>query len=506
MSLDPEVEVSASGIRRLSRVEMDATIKDLVGDTANGAQQLITPDPTNPSDNDFQQQLASAALIEALERIATEVADRLIADPARFAALVGCTATGPGDADCLKSFVTTFGRRALRRPLTDEEIANFVALKSFAIEANDFKVGVRLVTMAMLQEPELVYRVEVGTAVAGRPGVQQLDGYQLAARLSYFLWGTTPPDWLLDAARDGQLSTPNGIRTAAQRLLDDRQAQARVARFHALWLSYHRLPHAPDLVSAMQAESAALVDKVVFQEQGDYFDLFRSEASYVNQTLATHYGISGFQGGAGFQWTPYGTSPRKGILSHGSVLSAGAKFSDTSPTQRGIFIRNRLFCQEVPPPPPGVNVDEKPTSAASSCKVDRYSAHAANGGCRTCHQNLDPVGFGIENFNKAGQWRDHDDGEPNCAIGGDGKLTGLPGGEKPFKGVVGLTDLMLGSGQMEQCTVKQVFRFSFGRNEKPADLPFIAKLTDAFTGHGRSFQGLLLDVVTDSTYSFRKDE
>ncbi|MBL8957425.1 MAG: DUF1592 domain-containing protein [Myxococcaceae bacterium] len=506
-TLDPNTEVGVSGIRRLSRVELDQTLADVLGDTASPAQQHIAPDPTNPYDNEFKQQLPSAALIESLERIATEVADRLIASPTRFAEEVGCTPQGPSDAACLRSFVETFGLRALRRPLTEDEVLGFLGLQTFAVEANDFKVGVKLVVMAMLQEPEFVYRVEIGTPVAGREGVQKLNDWHVASRLSYFLWGTTPPPWLLDAAKNGQLQTSAGVRSAAQRLIDDPRAQANVERFHALWLAYHRLPHAPNLTSAMQAESAALVTKVVFQDKGDYFDLFTSEQTYINQTLATHYGITVFSGGAtGFAWTPYRTAPRKGILSHGSVLSAGAKFSDTSPTQRGIFIRERLFCQSVPPPPPGVNVDEIPSSPTSNCKIDRYSAHASVGGCKSCHQNFDPVGFGIENFNRAGQFRATDDGQPSCAISGQGELTGLPGGTQAFQGVVGLADLMVGSGDLEACTVKQVYRFAMGRREEAFDLGLLDKLTASFKDHNRSFQGLLLDLVSDETFAFRRDE
>lgn len=506
-SLDPNVEVGVSGIRRLSRVELDQTLADVIGDTANPAQQHIAPDPTNPYDNAFKRQMASAPLIESLERIATEVADRLVASPTRFAEEVGCAPTGPSDAQCMRSFIESFGRRALRRPLTEDEVAGFLALQSFAVEANDFKVGVRLVVMAMLQEPEFVYRVEIGTPVAGREGVQKLNDWHVAARLSYFLWGTTPPPWLLDAAQAGQLQTNDGIRSAAQRLLADPRARLRIERFHALWLAYHQLPHAANLTSAMQAESAALVTKVVFDDRADYLELFRSESTFINQTLANHYGITGFQGGAtGFQWTPYGSAPRKGILSHGSVLSAGAKFSDTSPTQRGIFIRERLFCQTVPPPPPGVNVDEIPMSPTSSCKVDRYSAHASVGGCKACHQNFDPVGFGIENFNRAGQWRTTDDGQPSCVIPGTGEVTGLPNGTQSFRGVTGLADLMTGSGQLEACTVKQVYRFAMGRDDEALDQALLEKLTASFTKQSRSFQGLLLDLVSDDTFSFRRDE
>jgi hypothetical protein len=507
-SLSADLEVSVSGARRLSRVELDTTIADLLADQSQAAQQYMAPDPTNPFDNDYTQQLASQALIEELEQIATEAAARVIADPQKLAAIVPCHATGPSDSACLGQFVRSFGRRAMRRALTDDEVASFVsAFQPFSVEGNDFNIGVKLAVQALLQEPEFVYRIEIGTPVQGRAGVYSLNADQIATRLSYFLWGTMPPDWLFTAADQGQLATTDGIHMAAQQLLDDPRAKARIERYHALWLSYYKLPHSADMVSAMQQESAALVDKVIFEDKGDYFDLFRSTSSYMNQLLADNYGVTGFTGGTGFAWTDYGTTPRRGLLSHGSVLSAGAKFSDTSPTQRGIFIRTRLFCQVIPPPPPGVNVDAAPTSTSSTCKADRYASHAV-GGCATCHQNLDPVGFGIENFDVTGKYRTHDTvpDDPNCPITGDGKLTQLPQGTATFNGVVQLEDLMMNSGMMENCISRQVFRFAMGRNDVSADSDYVTRMTDAFKKDNRVFSELLLSTVTDPTFTFRMDE
>jgi hypothetical protein len=506
--LPQDLEVSVSGIRRLSRVELDTTINDLIADNAQAAQQYIAPDPSNPFDNDYTQQIASQALIEALEQIATEAAARVTADPQKLAAMVPCQATGPSDSACLTQFVKAFGRRAWRRALTDAEVSSFVtALQPFAVEGNDFNIAVKLVVQAMLQEPEFLYRIELGAPVDGRAGVYALNADQIATRLSYFLWGTMPPDWLFTQVDEGKLVSATDIAGAAQQLLDDPRARSRIERYHALWLGYYKLPHPADMDAAMQAESAALVDKVVFDDKSDYFDLFRSTSTYVNQLLADHYGLTGFTGGTGFAWTDYGSAPRRGLLSHGSVLSQGAKFADTSPTQRGIFIRTRLFCQVIPPPPPGVNVDSAPTSTSSTCKADRYASHAT-GGCAQCHQNLDPVGFGIENFDKTGAYRTHDTvpDDPSCAISGDGKLTQLPQGVATFNGVVQLEDLMMSSGIMENCVSRQVFRFAYGRNDDSADSDYVTRMTDGFKKDNRAFGQLLLSVVTDPTFTFRKDE
>jgi hypothetical protein len=502
-STDAE-QVAVSGLRRLSKVELDATVRELLGDDQGRARRLLPADSTDPFDNDYRLQTASGALVEAAEALAVELSDAALADAQLRARLLPCQPTGPSDSGCLRVFVETFGRRAFRRPLLPEEVDRFMTLQPYAVEAADFDFGVKLVIRAMLQHPAFLYRVELGEPVSGQPGLFRLTRFELATRLSYFLVGTTPPDWLLDEVAAGTLDTKEGVQAAAKRLLSEPLARGQIERFHALWLGYHRLPHALPLTQAMQQESDALVDRVVFTEGSDYFTLFTSSDSFVNATLATQYGLTGFTGGTGFQWLPYGSAPRKGLLSHGSVLSQGVKFADSSPTQRGIFVRNRLLCQEIPPPPAGVNVDEAPVST-SPCKKARYTAHAS-GGCKGCHDTVDPIGFGLERFDREGRYRTTDDGLPNCPIEGQGSVVGAPAGDLAFSGPDGLADALIASGAFEKCVVTQVFRFSQGRREGANDIPAILERTETFKAGQRNFQALLLDVVSDETFAFRREE
>ena len=501
ISLPPGATPGVSGARRLSAAEYDATVEDLLADRSHSGYAGLPADVNDPFDNDYRSQLPSASLIEGVETLAATAAARALADLGKRDYLVQCQPTGPGDAACFRKFVTTFGRRALRRPLSEGEVQGYLGLQAFSIEAKDFYFGVNLAIRAFLQDVEFLYRVEVGAEVAGTPGLRRLTAFELASRLSYFLWGSTPPDWLLDGAQAGQLDSPAQVRAAATRLLADPKARARVERFHALWLGYHRLPHPIALTQALQAESAALVDKVVFDQPADYFSIFRSTQTYANDLLLAHYGLPQAPTG-GFQWVDYGASGRQGILSHGAVLSAGAKFSDTSPTQRGIFVRNRLLCQEVPPPPPSVNVDAAPQNPSSPCKADRYASHASTGNCKSCHQNLDPIGFGLENYDQAGRYRTTDLNQPTCAIKGDGAISGVG----DFHGPAGLENLLIQSGALEACVVKQVYRFAMGRRELPPDEALLDRLTTGFVSKDRPFGALLLDLASDETFAFRIDE
>ncbi|HZX43812.1 MAG TPA: DUF1592 domain-containing protein [Myxococcaceae bacterium] len=496
------LKMGPTGAHRLSRDEYGNTLRDLVGDTSGEGFALLPEDAHDPFDNNYLTQLASQSLIDAAEQVATDVAQRLIADPQRLQSVLPCTPTGAGDAACLKRFIATFGRRALRRPLTDAEVAEYASLQSFAVEKNDFKIAVGLVVQAMLQDPEFLYRVERGTPAAGPAGTFRLSAFEVATRLSYFLWGSTPPDWLLDAAGGGQLESKEQIRAAAVRLLADPRARDRVDRFHALWLGFHQLPHPVDLTNAFRTETGALIQKVVFQDQADYFQLFTSSQTYANATLVTNYGLPVTPPANGYAWVSYAGTGRKGILSQGAVLSAGAKFGDTSPTQRGIFVRSRLLCETIQPPPPNVDVDQKPTSPTSNCKVDRYSAHSANGNCNTCHKRLDPVGFGLEAYDTSGAFRTHDVGEPTCAISGNGALDGVGS----FNGPGGLADLLVQSPGFEGCITTQLFRFAMGRNETVDDADLISQLTRSFHDGQRRFDQLLLGVVSDDRFAYRREE
>jgi hypothetical protein len=491
--------------RRLSRAEIDATLRDLVGDDTRPADRFLPEDEYAPFDNDYTKQAASQALIDSVEALATDVAARLAADPERLARLLPCAPSGPDDAACLRQFVAAFGRRALRRPLSADEVEAYVALLPFASEAvpgreTGFATAVELVVRAMLQDPEFLYRVEAGTPTA-RPDVRALTDAEIAARLSYLLWGTMPDEALSADADAGRLRDPTGRRAAAERMLADPRAREQLHRFHALWLGYRTMPHPPELVAALERETGHLIDRVVFDEKRSYLDLFRLRETWVDEGLAAHYGLPAPPAGGG--WVPYGDDGRAGILSHGSVLSANAKgFSDSSPTQRGRFVEERLACQPIPSPPPNVRSDQPPDDGEARCKADRYAQHARDPGCAGCHQMMDPIGMGLENYDLAGRLRSHDDGRPECPIEGAGTLPGVG----TFHGPGELSEKLIASGKLDACAVKQWYAFATGRAQ-PADGAERAEvdaLVARFRAGDHALLDLILDFVADDAFALRK--
>jgi hypothetical protein len=312
------------------------------------------------------------------------------------------------------------------------------------------------------------------------------------------LWGTTPDDALLDRAAAGELSTPEQVVAAAERLLADPRARDRFDRFHALWLGYRQLPHDDATVASMRSETRALVERVLFDESRPYTDLFLMDETYVDDTLAELYGLPAPVGGPA--WVAYGDDSRRGILSHGSFLSVAAKFDDTSPTQRGILIRTRLLCQDIPPPPAAVNADSPPEDpGGSQCKEDRYAMHAT-GGCASCHQLIDPVGFGLEQYDNTGRFRTHDNGAPECTISGQGEITDVGS----FSGPAELAELLVDNQLIDRCAVTQLFRFAMGRRESPEDQALLDSWTSGFADGGYAFEELIYDIVGSRSFGFRR--
>jgi hypothetical protein len=280
--------------------------------------------------------------------------------------------------------------------------------------------------------------------------------------------------------------------------LRDSRARAQLARFHAMWLGYRAIPQTPQLAAAFSRETSALLERVIFDERRDYLDLFRFEQTYLDATLAEHYGLP--RPSATNDWVSYGTSGRAGILSHGSVLSAFSKFSDTSPTQRGIFIRTRLLCQTIGSPPANVMVDQPPASLDSPCKSVRYASHAG-GSCASCHRQIDPIGFGLERYDIAGRYREHDDGLAQCAIEGKGELPGVG----VFSGPGELGKLLIESGQLERCVVRQYLTFALGRSLGAADTKGLEALNSSFVENQKSFLDLILDLIESDAFVLQKE-
>ena len=494
--VDAPPDISAVGMRRLSAHEYDRTVFDLVGDDEVGAGAAFPPDLRTPFDNDYPGQIPSRTLVEAAESLATQVVQRLQADTSRFEQLVECD---PDDPACVDAFVRRFGRRALRRPVSDEEAAELVELAAGYAEAEgDGYAGIAVVVRELLQDVEFLYRVEIGTEEEDQPGVFRLTPFELATRLSYLIRGTTPSDALLDAADNGELDSPEEVVAAAQDLLDSPRARAQIDRFHAMWLGYDQLQHAPEISTAMRTETRALLDRVIFDDQRPWLELFLADETYVSDELAAHYGLP-LPGSADPVWIDYSDQGRRGLLSHGSFLSVAHDVGDTSPVRRGLHVLRRLTCQDVPPPPPdaGAELPEVP----SDCRLDQLNVHA-EGSCAGCHQLFDPIGFGLEQYDVAGRFRTHEEGKPECGLDGEGELYGVGA----FNGPAELGERLVESGLLDTCAVEHLYQYALGREVSDDDLPIVDELAEDFRDSEHRFDTLIIELVSQDAFFFRRND
>jgi hypothetical protein len=495
---------SASVARRLSRAELDNTLRDLLGDNSAPATRLLPEDAYSPFDNDYAAQLASSALIESLDAFATDVATRVSTDPALRKRVIPCTPTGAADSGCFRALLQALLPRAFRRPLRADELDAYMPLLTLANDpaqaaGPDFNTALGLVLRSVLQDPEFLYRVEIG-ASTGQDSVRALNDYEIAARISYLVWGSAPDDALRADAEAGRLAEATARRRVVQRLWKDDRAKQQLHRFHALWLGYRAIPHPPDLARSFAHETSALLDRVIFDEPQSYLNLFTFAESHLDATLADNYGLPHPNGSEG--WVSYADSGRAGILSHGSVLSAFSKFTDTSPTQRGIFVRTRLLCQEIPPPPATVAADKPPPASQTAvCKKDRYAAHRTSSSCAGCHSLTDGIGFGLEQYDIAGRFRTHDDGMPQCSIEGQGEIVGIGS----FQGPKELGALLVDHDLVAPCLVKQYVQFALGRKPDATEAGVLDALRSGFASSQYDLGQLIEDYIASDAFARRSE-
>jgi hypothetical protein len=472
---------------------------DLFGDATRPASGRLPEDALTPFDNDFLTQDPSAVLVQAAETLAIDVAQRLIAEPERRDDVVGCIPSAASDRTCMRAFVERVGRRAYRRTLTAAEIEDLVELgDTFATNESDFYEGVDAIVRALLQAPQFLYRVEIGTPVENQPGLFLLDDFEIATKLSYLVVGSTPDDELLASAEAGEMDSSESRSAQVTRLLATPRARAQADRFHAMWLGYSKMAIAPDLASRMRRETAALIDRVLFEEKGPWLGLFQVEESFLDDTLAAHYGLA-LPGSSDPTWVSLAGSGRRGILSQGAFLSAASNPGDTSPTKRGLLIRSRLLCSPVPPPPPDVPADSPPDPAAADCKWDQYAAHREKSSCAGCHAQMDPIGFGLENYDKEGRFREHDDDRPECLISGDGELIGAA----EFNGPAELSDVLVATGSLEGCATQHFMQFAVGGALGPNHEALSDELTEAFAASDGRFDALMVAFVSAEAFTYR---
>ncbi|MCK6590351.1 MAG: DUF1592 domain-containing protein, partial [Polyangiaceae bacterium] len=400
------------------------------------------------------------------------------------------------------------GRRAFRRPLTAEERARYTAV-SVDLAQPDAWEGIRLAVAGMLQSPHFIYRVEPSALDMENPGggKRLLTGYEMAARLSFLFWNTTPDEMLLDAAERGDLGSSEGIAAEAERLLAHPRANGAIQEFFAQYLDLGRLDgvardpatyplFAPGMAQTMRKEIELLVNDIVFEEEGDIRSIFSTRRTFVNSELAALYGVEA-PGADATTFVPVELDPdgpRAGLLTFGAFLTMNAHETATSPTARGKYVRERVLCQTVQPPPPGVDTTLDPPSGETPMTVrERLEEHRKNPACTGCHAFIDPPGFLFEHFDSIGAYRTVQAGD--LPIDSSGDLDGVP-----LSDAKGLAALLENDPRVGRCMVTQLFRHAQARLDTEGEKVAVDDLEARFAAGGYSFKKLLIELVTHDAF------
>ena len=447
----------------------------------------------------------SDADIDGYETSAVAIAAVAAANPASLTPYLDCTPTQPADLQCLRSFISEFGFMAWRRPLDESEISRWAEVGiSAATDFGSFDKGVEFVIAGMLQSPNFIYQVEVGTATDDGTGQRKLNGYEVATRMSFFLLDTTPSRELLAAAAAGELDEAANVRAWAQELIQDPRSRAAFDNYFEEVLHLRTLAEiakdpgtypgwSPYLADSMKVETIALIDDVVWIEDGDFRNILDAEYTFVNQALADHYGVA-YPGPSGFVKVPVPPGEKRGgIFGHAALLSVLAHVSSTSPTVRGKFVQERMLCVSIPPPPPGVVTDLPSTEQAKTMR-ERLALHQQEPLCASCHTVMDPIGFGLENYDGVGIFRTLDNGAPiDAASDVDGQ---------PFEGALELGQVLREREQFSWCSVLNLYRHASGHVEATGELGRLRDVTNTFIKSNYHLKDALVELVASRAFRY----
>jgi hypothetical protein len=416
--------------------------------------------------------------VEQYHDAAFDIATQVLQHAANYESLAKCSPQTSSDP-CIGTFVKTFGQKLWRRPLSSDELSRYTAIAGAAgSDAASLQLGMKYVLATMLQSPNFLYLVQTGEPDVAQGG-QRFTSYEMASRLSYFLWDSTPDQSLLDAAGRNDLVTADGISTQARRMAADPRAREMAGRFLSEnWNISKLTPQSKSLDTFpkwtpalfdqyMKEFSTAVADKV-FTENGDFRDFFVGKGA---------------------------TAASAGLLTSGAVLAANSPADRSSPTRRGVLVRERMLCLPVPPPPPNVNTALVANPQDKTGKTIRQllEEHRTNPVCAACHSSFDPLGLTLEHFDGIGQYRDTENGQPIDSTGGyEGKT---------LTSARELGDALKGDPLTSRCMAQQLYGFATGHEPTDGEEGVIEALGDKLSVDFK-IQNLIVELVASAGFRY----
>ncbi len=496
---------AAFDMRRMTELQYRRTIAAIFDDQVAPSDDF--PAPSGPTPSGFSTELGARDFgeqdIEQVVYAAEDVAEAVVAV---LPSLLPCASEPGADAACLDAFLDRYGRRAYRRSLTDDERARLHEAFSLAIaDGASFADAVGLVVDELLQTPQFLYVVEYAA-----PEARPLEGFEVASRLSMLLWDSIPDDTLLDLAESGALGDRDAIVEQAQRLLDDPRADTTLARFFREWTAARPISSAdkstevfPDFDAALAASMNESFDRFtvgIVREGGSLDDLLRRNEAWVDARMAALLGVAA-PAGDGWSRVTLDAGLHRGMLTQPALLAALAHSDRTSYVFRGAFVRKRLLCETLPPPPAGamgvmLDVPPDPTAKQES------EARISRGDCGGCHTMIDPPGLAFEPFDALGRY------DPTDALGRtidpSGVLVGVGEQELSFTDHADLVDQLAPLPEVRDCLARNLLRFALSRLETEADACTLAEIEAALQRSDGDLGTALVAIVGTDAYARRE--
>ena len=497
-------------IRRLNKSEYDNTIRDLTGLELNLADDFPSDDVGNGFDNIGDVLSIPPILLEKYLGAAEQVAEAVIDNPTVRARVFPHRAESDSieeKVEVARRNVGEFARRAYRRPLRPDEEERLFEVMRFAWEQDGSEDEIfKTITAAILASPHFLFRVEQDPPADDEDGIRPLNGYELASRLSYFLWSSMPDARLFALAESGELTRREVLASEVRRMLADRKSRALVDNFAGQWLQLRdvsRLMPDPELFpdfdgelrTAMRRETELFVETMI-REDRSVLDFLNADYTFVNERLARHYGIPSVSGDE-FQRVAL-SDGRRGVLTHASILMLTSNPTRTSPVKRGKWILENMLAE--PPPPPPANVPELEEGAETLGSLrEQMEQHRANPTCASCHRTMDALGFGLENFDAIGAYRERD-GRFEIEASGE-----LPGGRQ-FDGASDLMQILLAEKKQAfcKCLAGKMMTFALGRGLTSYDRCAIKEAVSALAENDYRFSALVTSIVTSDPFMLRE--
>lgn len=422
--------------------------------------------------------------------------------------IFGTVSPKSGHVQHARSILTKLARQAYRRPVTDDDLQQPMKFYRQAAQTDGFATGIQQAIAALLVNPNFLLRIERDPLELPPGAVYRISDIELASRLSFFLWSSLPDERLLALAERQRLSEPEILRSEVLRMLSDPRSSSLINSFASQWLYLRNLNTlTPDgrlfpdfdhnLRDAFRQETELLFDSIV-REDRSVLNLLRSDYTFLNERLAQHYEIPHIYGSRFRRVQLPADSQRGGLLRHGSVLTVTSYATRTSPVLRGHWILKNLLGAPPPPPPDDVPDLQDNTVDSTLSIRERLQAHRANATCAACHNQMDPLGFALENFDAVGRWRELDQGRPVDASGS------FPGGPS-FDGVAGLEESLLQQPDLLVGTLaEKLLTYALGRGVEYHDGPAIRKIVRDAAASDYRFSSVILGIVQSVPFQYRQ--